>query len=182
MAEPNHGGVVGYGSLLHPEAIDRTFETPPAEAVPIECDGYRRVFGNEAAWRDGDGAERAVLTATPDPGARLNGVLIPLETPDDWRRYRSRERGYRLEAVDPAALAPYREADRAVIDATARVVIPVGERTAEGIRPIPSYLTECLDGARYWSERCDIPFCDAFVETTELADGTPLSAYLDGGE
>jgi hypothetical protein len=180
MTHRTHGGVVGYGSLLHPDEIDRTLEASPAEVVPIKCDGYRRVFDNEAAWREGEGAERAVLNATPDPDAWLNGVLIRFGSRADWERYRRRERGYDLREVDPAALTPYRESDQSVIDATSAVRIPVGDRTAEGIRPIPSYLAECLEGARHWNERYDLPFVEAFVSTTELADGAALSTYLDG--
>lgn len=179
MPDQTHGGVVGYGSLLNPEAVDRALAASPSDVVPIRCDGYRRVFNNEAAWRDGAGAERAVLNATPDPDAWLNGVLIPFGRRADWERYRSRERGYTLHEVDHAALTPYRESDQAVIDSTATIRIPVGDRTAEGIQPIPSYLTECLDGARHWNERYDVPFVEEFVTTTELADATPLSAALD---
>lgn len=97
------------------------------------------MFNNEATWRDGAGAERrdgagaerAVLNATPDPDAWLNGVLLPFGRRADWERYRSRERRDTLHEVDHAALTPYRESDQSVIDSTATIRIPVGDRTTD---------------------------------------------------
>lgn len=179
MNRNDHGGVIGYGSLINPEEIKRTLETPMEDIVPVKCSGYRRVFNNEATWREMKGDKRAVLNVTPDKDSWLNGVLIPFENEIDWERYRSREEGYDLYEIDATTLVPYQESDEAKINSIPKIKIPVGNRISEDIQPIPAYLTECLEGAQYWSERYDISFFEDFVETTELAGGTTLSAYLD---
>jgi len=179
MSGKTHGGVIGYGSLINPEEIHRTLETSVTDIAPVKCSGYRRVFNNEATWREMEGNKRAVLNAVPDEDSWLNGVLIPFGSQRDWERYQGREEGYDLHEVDPTRIEPYQEANGTIIDSIPTIKIPVGSRVSEDIRPVPGYLTECLDGARYWNDRYAIPFFEDFVETTELADGTPLSTYVD---
>jgi hypothetical protein len=178
MNRNNHGGVIGYGSLINPEETKRTLGTPATDIVPIKCGGYRRVFNNEGTWREMKGNERAVLNAIPDKDSWLNGVLIPFGSQMDWERYQNREEGYDLHEVDATTLETYQESGEALINSIPTIKIPVGYRISEDIRPIPAYLTECLEGARYWSDRYDVPFFEDFVETTKLADGTTLSSYL----
>lgn len=165
-------GVLGYGSILNPEELS-FLDGGRDRATPVRVEGFRRVFNQEASWRDAADEKRAVLNVTRDGDARCNAVLLSDLARDEYADYRERERGYRLVEVETDAISAYGAAD-ADVDGLDLVLIAVGEKADAGIEPIPSYLDVCLSGAREWGTE----FEREFVETTETADGTPLAEYL----
>jgi len=78
MNKHKQGGVIGYGSLINPDEFKRTLDTSPADVAPSKCNGYRRMFNNEATWREMEDSKRAVLNVTPDTHSWINGILLPL--------------------------------------------------------------------------------------------------------
>lgn len=123
----------------------------------MKVSGFRRLFNQEASWRETDGAERRVLNVELDADAWFNAILLPDVDRETYAEFRERERGYRLvEALD-------------------LVLVATGEKTATGIEPIPDYLELCLEGAAHWGEE----FYDDFLATTEATPGVPLVDYLE---
>lgn len=83
-----HGYVFGYGSLVN----RRTHAY--SEAAPARLSGWRRV------WRHTRLRPVAFLTAVPDPGAEIDGLVARIEGPD-WTALDERERAYdRVAAVE----------------------------------------------------------------------------------
>lgn len=160
-------GVLGYGSLLHPEALADLFADWEARTTPVTFDGFRRRFDQVATWRDTDAHHRAVLNVTRDPDAWCNAVYVTDLTREEYRTYRERERGYRLIEVRPEHITPYEGS----LPDDDLVLLPIGERTASDIAPIPDYRERCLAGASHWGEE----FAADFRATTETAAGTPVS-------
>jgi hypothetical protein len=174
--------VLGYGSLVHPEALESEFGHLDPAFVPVRLEGYRRVCNNRSSWRD---PERAVLNVERDPERWCNGILVAFRgtRPDG---YEERERGYHFERLSPTRLEPYVPAHGSVLDDVDRVAVPIGDRVERDIDPLLEYVERCLEGAKRWSERLeetadalDDGFLAEFVRTTELADGTPLAACLE---
>lgn len=172
-------GVIGYGSLINPDEIQATVETPLTQVVPIRIDGYKRIFNNEATWREMEGNKRAVLNVEQESSEWCNGVLIPFQNQKDYEKYRQREEGYRLLEINRSQLIPYRKSDSDAVSAISHIEIPIGFRTSDKIYPIPSYVDLCMRGAGYWDENYEMPFIEDFVQTTELADGTPFVNYIN---
>jgi len=160
-------GVLGYGSLLHPEALADLFADWETRTTPVTLDGFRRRFDQVASWRDTDAQHRAVLNVTRDADAWCNAVYVTDLTRGEYQTYRDRERGYRLIEVRAEHIAPY---DGTCPDDDL-VLLPVGERTASDIVPVPDYRDRCLAGAAHWGEQ----FAADFRATTETAAGIPLT-------
>ena len=80
-----------------------------------------------------EGTKRAVLNIIPDKDAWVNGVVIPFESQEDWKQYRSREEGYHLDEVDPATIETYDKSDVSSVDQFSMIKIPVGHRISKDI-------------------------------------------------
>lgn len=185
-AQRSHA-VIGYGSLLHPDEVADEFGGLDPRTAPFRLDGYRRVFNNRSKWRDPEGTQSAVLNVEPDADYWCNVVVIVIRGGDRPENYEDREGGYHFERVPADSLRPYVKHHRRALDGVERIEVPVGDRVDPDIEPIPDYVDTCLEGARHWDEWLeaeadpspDNGFLSEFIRTTELADGTPFSEYVD---
>lgn len=173
--------VFAYGSLLDPASLARTLPGVDAAAcVPARLAGFTRSFSvafrndgthRDKSYVDARGAAPPVVLfcdLTPQPGARVNGICVP---------------------VDEAALAALyaRELRYAGHDVTASVT-PVEHNSLDGpvhtflgreIHRSPAdvatgvvadhYLASVLAGAAHW-ERVMPGFLDEFTATTRLPE------------
>lgn len=159
-------GILGYGSLLNPREVEAMFGVEEALLKPVRVDGYRRSFTQKSLVREGDSGERAILTVQPSPEEWFNAVVVPLAD-EDMDYYRQREAGYTVTEVDPQDVETYRDKELGVtrnidVDRFDRFVTAVGDRPLEDPRPIPYYVSICVEGARHWGDT----FLTDFVVTT----------------
>lgn len=175
---------VAYGSLLDPATLGELFDGIDGRVQPVKLQGFKRVFNQEASWRDVDDDQRAVLNVVPAEDAWCNGIVVPNLTREECHAFRERERGYRLIEVDPDRLDPY--AARAVdtdhvggvgprVDTQDLVLVPTGTRVTDDIAPIEPYVEECIAGASQWGET----FRADFEATTATNTGTSLATIRD---
>lgn len=162
-------GVIGYGSLLNPDEVDRMFGCAVEELVPVCVDGYRRSFAQKSLVREGGDGERAILRVDPSSDDWFNAVVIPLEG-IEYENYLGREAGYTVESVDPEKITTYQDGvlnvDRDFkSELYDSFVTAVGDRPLENPDPIPTYLTVCVEGALYWGDR----FLRDFFVTTYIS-------------
>lgn len=167
-------GVIGYGSILAPDEFEDVLETPDAEVLPVKVTGFSRLFNQEASWRETEGLERGVLNVVRDEGSWFNAVLLANLSRDEFRRYRRRERGYRLVEVERHAITPYQTDDEHHLDRLDLILVATGKKTRDDIIPIRTYIDICLRGADHWGEE----FASDFMETSKLASEEPLRSYL----
>lgn len=100
----------GYGSLIDLESLARTTgrHVAPASVREAWLDGWRRtwnVYDLVRAEGDGIPMPMAFYNIEPDPGARCNGVLIPLRR-EDLEKLDLRERQYDRVEVTAAVNPP----------------------------------------------------------------------------
>lgn len=167
-------GVIGYGSILAPTEIDLVLTACEDRVVPVKVDGFKRVFNQEASWRDVDGPERGVLNVVRDDDHWFNGVLLADLDREEFERYRERERGYRLIEVEREAIDPYDTGDGLILTELELVLIATGKKPRDAIEPIGEYLDLCLEGAETWGRE----FEEDFRTTTEMVTGETLRRYL----
>ncbi|MES3517212.1 MAG: hypothetical protein PPP58_06060 [Natronomonas sp.] len=167
--------VIGYGSLLQPSALRSFSESAAKRAVPVRVDGLCRIFNQQTSWRSDDETACAVANAVRDDDAWLNGIVIPDIRRAEFRKFRERERWYRLIEVPIDDVAPYDGDDRSRIEDHELIVTTTGMKTDPNIEPIPSYVAACLDGAATWGETVR----EEFVATTRTNSGDPLTAFLE---
>lgn len=150
--------VVVYGSLLDPAALRAVVEDPEGRVWPVKLRGFERRCNQTASWRETDDDRRAVLNVVRSDDAWCNGLVVTDLLRGEFEAFRERERGYRLVEVDPADLDPYPRRDIDTPFETSDpgladqdlLLVTTGTRVATDIRPIPSYLEACLDGASRW--------------------------------
>lgn len=157
-------GVLGYGSLLHPGEVEAMFGVEEEELLPVRVHGYRRSFAQKSLVREGNDGERAILTVDTSPGDWFNAVVVPLDD-EAMTYYRQREAGYTVTAVDADDVEPYTGFDGECDPDLRRfdeLVTAVGDRPLDDPRPIPSYVSICVDGAAHWGDG----FLRDFILTT----------------
>lgn len=183
MLDDSRVGIVAYGSLLAPDALDDLFDGLSDRITPVTVSGFQRRFDQAASWRETDGRQCAVLNVAPDGDHWFNGLFVGDITPDELRRYRQRERGYRIVEVTAEELEPYSHAaatgpvatlDDAALTDHDLVLTTVGTKTDSEILPVDSYVDRCLSGAARWGEQ----FQRAFRSTTMVNTGETLADYL----
>lgn len=167
--------VVGYGSMLDKGDLRELFIDGERRSVPVKVDGFERIFNQEATWRDVDGNERAVLNVVRSDDSWFNGVLVPDLDRQELSKFRRRERGYRLVAVELDQIEPYSGPDRARIDGNDLVLTTTGEKVQDDIAPIRSYARLCVEGAADWGDE----FLSDFLATTGVSEGRTLDGYLE---
>lgn len=168
-------GFLGYGSLLSPEAIDDILSGGVERAFPVKVQGFRRLFNQEASWRESMETRQAVLNAVRYDQYELNAVLLSDLSRSEYRELRERESGYRMLEVRQRSITPYDASDEDRLADHDLVLISTGTKVNEDIRPIPDYIELCLDGALAWGDQ----FYQDFIETTEIQEGEPLDGYLE---
>lgn len=173
--------LIGYGSLLNTASARRNLsETEVAASRPVATMGVQRVFEYvmpEASLRaqspTDDPTQRAALNvrSTGSPCDVMNGRLFTL-TVGDLVALRPREFGYDLIPV------PYVDWESQATSSQYAYVLSCsrtdfeGRRLLEaGLRPHPTYLTVCEDGARSISPK----FLSVFRSTTRTSDGRTLA-------
>lgn len=184
---PRTTGIIGYGSLIHPDEIKNEFGDLNPVSIPFVLEGYIRVFNNRSVWRNPEGNDSAVLNVEPDSDRWCNIILILVQDDSRPETYEEREEGYHFERVSTDRLNPYITTHRELLDSVDRIDIPIGDRTEPDIKPIPEYVDTCLEGAGMWEKTLEAHdgdvfengFLEDFIQTTELADGTPFSDYLN---
>ncbi len=119
----------GYGSLVN----RRTHSFP--EAFPARIRGWRR------AWRHSRSHGRTFLTAIPDPGAEIDG-LVACVPRGDWAALDQREAGYQRHAVPGPELVHSTARDLA-----AQIYAIPAESFTDTVHPIRlSYLDVVIQG------------------------------------
>ncbi len=119
----------GYGSLVN----RRTHSFP--EAFPARIRGWRR------AWRHSRSHGRTFLTAIPDPGAEIDG-LVACVPRGDWAALDQREAGYQRHPVPGPELV-----HSAARDLAAQIYAIPAESFTDTVHPIRlSYLDVVIQG------------------------------------
>lgn len=193
--------VLGYGSLLHIDSLQRTLPAVSSEQLrPVYVRGYRRIFNLimrgliDRSLAIG-GQEIAALNAVVETDGHMGGVAFVLGD-SQLEALNAREFCYRqisgVQAYDFATDEPVGEVVFYSVYSAGELKAKLpnfyrdmvksfgidGLQHAE-ILPADNYLSLCLQGAYSWGDA----FGDHFVEHTYLADGQkPLVHYLDRRE
>lgn len=170
----NLRGVVVYGSLLVPLELREWLDGVENRASRVKVSGFERVFDAEAEQRETSGTRRAVLNLHEREESWFNGLLIPRLDPKEYEAYVTRETGYEFGEVDADRITPYVD-EVATVDVDSDPIVAVNAPASNGIRPVPSYLKNCLKGASYWGSN----FYDDFLDSTRLTSGRSLRSYVE---
>jgi hypothetical protein len=193
--------VLGYGSLLNTESLQRTLPGKRREDLrPVLVPGFRRLFNLimlSQVEREADLGGQAVgaLNAVVDPAEELGAVAFSLTEeefgPLDRREYcyfkikdipiADFYTGESLDAGLLYSVYPAAELEERFPERYRGEIGPLGGDgiTSSEILPGDAYLTLCLQGAYSWGEDFGVHFLDHSF----LADGRiPLREYLDGVE
>ena len=170
----NLRGVIVYGSLLAPLELREWLDGAEGRATRVKVSGFERVFDAEAEQRETSGTRRAVLNLYESEGSWFNGLLIPTLDPSEYEAYVARETGYEFAEVGTDRITPYVD-ESATVEANSEIIVAVNAPASNGIRPIPSYLENCLNGAGYWGSE----FYDDFLDSTRLTSGRSLRSYVE---
>ena len=192
--------IIGYGSLMHPDSLNRTVrDIAMGQTKPVRVVGYRRLFNlaSVRAWKkDCTGQQAAaVLNVEAHSGSEFGGVAFRVGESGlsalDQREYIYR----RITGVECQDLNSGEFLSQCIIYTALsgeelrsqkasfyeKRVRPLGLESlvSKEILPIDQYLSLCLQGAYWWGEQ----FGDHFVRNTFLGDAeTPLSAFLTEGD
>jgi len=171
--------VLVYGSLLAPTELDELFGNLPERVWPVRLQGFERICNQVASWRPTEADQQAVLNVVRNDDSWCNALVVTDLQRSEFEAFRERERGYRLTDVGSDYIEPYApgDIDTAQIDTTKPplaeqdlTLVTTGTNVDQDIAPIPSYLSECLDGASQWGET----FLEDFKTTTAANTGTEL--------
>lgn len=163
-------GIVVYGSLFHRDDLRHLFSSLEDRTARVKLDGYQRVFDARADRRDTIDNRSAVLNLHQGEDW-CNGILVTNLTAAEYGVYARRETTYRFELVNPDAISFYRDDS---IDLPDEIIVPCDAPSYNDIRPIPTYVSTCLQGARLWGDE----FYAEFLEKTYVASGETLSEYF----
>jgi hypothetical protein len=165
-----------YGSLLHPEELERLLVNSEKELFRVQVNGYERRFSMPITdYHDNeDYSGRGALNLHSNPERWMNGILVgPLKL-EGLRRYATRERCYSLAEIAPSNLNFY-STERSARLTYEKYYTPVlREGHDKSLRPHPEYLDLCLEGARNWSD----DFYGDFLKSTYVEKQT-LKDYLN---
>jgi cation transport regulator ChaC len=92
--------LVGYGSLMD-EASKRRTDPHARESFPVSIKGYKRSWSLHG---DLPGFNTTFLSLSEDQSSLFNGVIYPLNSPEDIQRYDKRESTYCRKQLDADAL------------------------------------------------------------------------------
>lgn len=163
-------GVLIYGSLFHPTDLDHLFDEYEDRVARVRADGFRRVFDAKADRRETVADRSAVLNLHREDDW-CNGLLVTDLTPGEFGTYARRETTYRFIIVEEEQLSVYPSDSVSFPD---EIVVPCEAPKHNDIRPIPSYVNTCLQGAREWGDE----FYEDFIETTYVTTGESLAEYF----
>lgn len=169
MSESNEEGVVdyvlGYGSLIQTESRRRNLGDEGAP-LPVRLHGWRRGWNLRGP---GVGFVGTFLGATEEPGATINGVLVPVAA-EEWLDLDRRETGYRRVRVDPSKLEALDDvAEPLSSDAAIYLYVTEDVAPPHGEAPIlQSYVDICLGGCSEIDTHLGSAggFTDEFLTTT----------------
>lgn len=192
--------VIGYGSLIHPESLNKTIPSRgKVDMRPVRVVGFKRLFNlaSVRSWHihSGQAQSIAVLNVERVEGGEFGGVIFSVE-PSYLHSLDKREYIYRrvtgVKCVDFFTGQPLPKGIlyRAMTGEELRSekpaffkqrVQPLGLDTLiqKELLPDDKYLSLCLQGAYGWGKK----FGDDFLKNTFLSDRTtPLSQHLSSEE
>jgi cation transport regulator ChaC len=164
--------LLAYGSLMHPAELAR--HCTGTRSVPVRVQGFRRSFSQEPSWRNGEGAERGVLTVRRSASDWLNAILVSGSRTDALRdvdcgsgdgALRSidqRERGYTRVVVPLADVEPYATHEIDPLITEIGLYIGRDEKWNDELMPNRAYLKLCIEAAGLWGSE----FAGDFLRTT----------------
>lgn len=171
--------IIGYGSLMIPESLQKTIPPRPFELVWVE--GYKRIanirtrFPKQYKVIAGDN-HIAILNVEEEECHRLNAVAFEVSE-DELEKLKIREQIYYVKEVELR--------DFATSQVCGTGLLFIGKKLFHGERivsdeylPISSYCQKCREAAYSLNDE----FGKAFDETTFAADGRPLREYLGAAE
>lgn len=167
-------GVLGYGSILAPEELAEIGRKRAQGVMPVRVHGFKRLFNQEASWRDTDKDKRGVLNVVRDTERWFNAVLVTDLNKREFRAFRERERGYALVEVKSENIEPYDESDESTIGVNELILVATGTKTSGEIEPIPSYVRVCKEGAKQWGEE----FYEDFLTSTNGVEETSTESSM----
>lgn len=170
--------VVVYGSILDPNDLKDLFGNIEGRVLPVKVNGFKRIFNQEASWRETEDLKRAVLNVTQSPENWFNGILVADLSRSEFNQFRERERGYQLVEIKPDQIERFGVTDldtelsieQLNLESQDLVLTTTGTKTRSDIKPIEEYLDICRKGASKWGQQ----FLRDFLETTELNVGRTL--------
>jgi len=176
--------IIGYGSILNPDDITEEFDHLDRRVCPVRVDDFKRIFNQEASWRQTSQDERAVLNVVQSNENWFNGILIGDLSRAEFADLQHRERGYRFVEVESNQIDIYNPEDIepdginvnwSAVEEQDLILTTTGKKTDSGALPISDYLEICKEGAQRWG---DVFFQD-FLETTETNASDSLSDKLN---
>lgn len=173
-------GIITYGSLIHPEEVQTLFGIGPSDQLRVKISGFRRSFSKRIAahlYRETSPEKQAVLNLEHHEEEWFNGLLLGRIERSDFERYAFREREYELIEVEPSRLTFYSEKTPGLLEEFESIytcLLGDEELMNHSLKPVPSYLELCLEGAK----RHGSDFEQDFKRTTSVK-GQSLKRYLD---
>jgi hypothetical protein len=167
--------VIGYGSFMIAESLAKTI--PAREYGLVWVPGHRRVFNLKTRLLklykvSEQSNEVAISNAVPEPGVRMNSILIEV-TDEEFEKLKMRERIYYTKQVKVNDFKSGEPVGTAVMFVGRKLYR--GERiVSDEYLPIRSYLERCRAAAYEISRE----FGRAFDQTTFLGDGRTAAEYL----
>jgi hypothetical protein len=171
--------IVGYGSLMIPESLQKTISPRPFRAIWVR--DYKRIFNLKTKmlrfYKVSEQSNQvAILNVEFEPGSRLNAAAFDVDE-GELEKLKIREKNYYAKEVPTFDF----ETEKSV----GKAVLFIGNKFAHGERivsndylPVPSYMQRCRDAAYAIGKR----FGRLFDQTTFLGGGTLLEEYLSSGE
>lgn len=171
--------IIGYGSLMIPESLQKTISLRPFQLVWVE--GYKRIanirtrFPKQYGVKPGDN-HVSILNVEEEDGGRLNAVAFDVSE-DELEKLKIREQIYYVKEVELRDFATSQPAGTGLLFIGKKLFH--GERiVSDEYLPISSYCQKCREAAYALNKE----FGKAFDETTFAADGRLLREYLGAGE
>ena len=144
-------------------------ELPVGQLLPVIVSGCSRDFGQEPAWRRGEGIRRGVLTVRQSLQCVMNAILVTKIPVAALSVLDHRERGYRRCHVSAKRLVSFGADPLPTGEETIYCYVGRSELSNSALQPNDEYLAGCLEAAALWGKR----FHRMFLQTTFVA-GKPL--------
>lgn len=168
--------VVGYGSLMIPESLQKTI--PAKECRLVWVDGHKRIFNLKTRLLKlykvlPQSNEVAVLNVEPAVGSGLNAVLFEASD-EEFEKLKIREKIYYTKEVEVSDFHSGMEIGKAAVFVGKKMLH--GERVVSNdYLPIAVYLERCREAAYTIGE----DFGRAFDKTTFLGNGMSVLEYSE---
>jgi len=150
-------GILTYGSLIHPAEIKMI--NPEASYIPVKLDGYKRYIGKKSKRKSVD-SKRGVFTVKQDDDYWCNGLLIYPINEEYFNSFDTREYGYNKNKLDMNKIKPY--GNYSLPEELESVYIAIAKEPNQDLKPVPSYVDLCIEGARQHTRE----FATDFLLTT----------------